>query len=74
MSNLVRTELRDGVAVLTIDNPPVVLGRVEDYRARLGDHWQPAPLLARLAAEGRGFHDLPNPGQASQPGHPGQPT
>ena len=35
---------------------PTVLARVEDYRARLGDHWQPAPLLARLAGEGRGFH------------------
>jgi 3-hydroxyacyl-CoA dehydrogenase len=35
-----------------------VLARVEDYRARLGDHWKPAPLLIRLAAEGRGFHDV----------------
>jgi 3-hydroxyacyl-CoA dehydrogenase len=34
-----------------------VLARVEDYRARLGDHWVAAPLLARLAAAGRGFHD-----------------
>jgi 3-hydroxyacyl-CoA dehydrogenase len=40
---------------------PAVLRRIEDYRARLGDHWTPAPLLARLAAEGRGFHDLVSP-------------
>jgi 3-hydroxyacyl-CoA dehydrogenase len=45
---------------------PTVVHRIEDYRARLGDHWKVAPLLARLAAEGRGFHDVqtsPNPGQ-----------
>jgi 3-hydroxyacyl-CoA dehydrogenase len=40
---------------------PTVLRRVQDYRAQLGDYWKPAPLLARLAAEGRGFHDSPNP-------------
>jgi 3-hydroxyacyl-CoA dehydrogenase len=40
---------------------PVVLGRVEEYRARLGDHWQPAPLLVRLATAGQGFHDAPKP-------------
>jgi len=44
---------------------PVVLRRVEDYRARLGDYWKPAPLLARLAAEGRGFHDATQPGGPS---------
>jgi len=33
-----------------------VLGRVKEYRDRLGDHWKPAPLLERLAAEGRGFY------------------
>jgi 3-hydroxyacyl-CoA dehydrogenase len=44
---------------------PEVLRRVEDYRARFGDYWKPAPLLARLAAEGRGFHDLPNPSSSS---------
>jgi hypothetical protein len=64
MSNLVHTGLQDGVAVLTIYadtiGQPVVLRRVEDYRARLGDHWKPAPLLARLAAEGRGFYDSPS--------------
>ncbi|HEY0478461.1 MAG TPA: 3-hydroxyacyl-CoA dehydrogenase NAD-binding domain-containing protein [Kofleriaceae bacterium] len=38
---------------------PTVLRRVEDYRLQLGDHWKPAPLLVRLAAEGRGFHDSP---------------
>jgi 3-hydroxyacyl-CoA dehydrogenase len=35
---------------------PAVLARVKDYRARLGDHWQPAPLLEKLVASGRGFH------------------
>jgi hypothetical protein len=34
-----------------------VLNKVKEYRARLGDHWQPAPLLERLAAAGRGFYD-----------------
>jgi hypothetical protein len=87
MSNLVHTDLRGGVAVVTVDNPPVnalspsvwaaiddamfhadtiglpvVLRRVEVFRARLGDHWKPARLLARLAAEGRGFYDSPSPG------------
>ncbi|HEY0992166.1 MAG TPA: 3-hydroxyacyl-CoA dehydrogenase NAD-binding domain-containing protein [Kofleriaceae bacterium] len=37
---------------------PTVLRRVEDYRRQFGDYWKPAPLLARLASEGRGFHDL----------------
>jgi hypothetical protein len=32
---------------------------VLDYRRRFGDYWQPAHLLSRLAAEGRGFHDSP---------------
>jgi 3-hydroxyacyl-CoA dehydrogenase len=35
---------------------PTVLARVHEYRARFGDYWEPAPLLERLAAEGRGFH------------------
>jgi 3-hydroxyacyl-CoA dehydrogenase len=35
---------------------PTVLARVEEYRARFGDYWAPAPLLQRLAREGRGFH------------------
>jgi 3-hydroxyacyl-CoA dehydrogenase len=35
---------------------PVVLERVKTYRARFGDYWQPAPLLERLVAEGRGFY------------------
>jgi len=34
-----------------------VLARVSEYRARFGDYWQPAPLLERLVAEGRGFYD-----------------
>jgi 3-hydroxyacyl-CoA dehydrogenase len=34
-----------------------VLAKVNEYRARLGDQWQPAPLLERLAASGRGFYD-----------------
>ncbi len=35
---------------------PAVLARVNEYRARFGDYWQPAPLLERLVAEGRGFY------------------
>jgi 3-hydroxyacyl-CoA dehydrogenase len=34
----------------------VVLSRVKEYRSRFGDYWEPAPLLARLVAEGRGFY------------------
>ncbi len=33
-----------------------VLARVQEYRARFGDYWQPAPLLERYVAEGRGFY------------------
>jgi 3-hydroxyacyl-CoA dehydrogenase len=36
-----------------------VLGRVKEYRARFGDYWEPAPLLERLVAEGRGFYSEP---------------
>jgi 3-hydroxyacyl-CoA dehydrogenase len=36
---------------------PVILSNVKEYRARFGDHWQPAPLIERLVAEGRGFYD-----------------
>ena len=36
---------------------PTVLARVKEYRARFGDHWQPAPLLEKLVAEGRGFYE-----------------
>jgi 3-hydroxyacyl-CoA dehydrogenase len=35
---------------------PTVLARVKEYRARFGDYWQPAPLIERLVAEGRGFY------------------
>ena len=38
---------------------PTVLARVHEYRARFGDYWEPAPLLERLVAEGRGFYDGP---------------
>jgi 3-hydroxyacyl-CoA dehydrogenase len=34
----------------------VVLKRVNEYRARFGDYWEPAPRLQRLVAEGRGFY------------------
>ena len=37
----------------------VVLSRVNEYRSRFGDYWEPAPLLKRLAAEGRGFYSEP---------------
>ena len=32
-----------------------VLSRVHEYRARFGDYWEPAPLLEKLVAEGKGF-------------------
>jgi 3-hydroxyacyl-CoA dehydrogenase len=35
---------------------PAVLARVNEYRARFGDYWKPAPLLERLVEEGRGFY------------------
>ena len=35
---------------------PTVLSRVKEYRARFGDYWQPAPLLEKLVAEGRGLY------------------
>jgi len=35
---------------------PAVLARVNEYRARFGDYWEPAPLLERLVADGRGFY------------------
>jgi len=34
-----------------------VLSRVHEYQARFGDYWEPAPLLERLAAEGKSFYD-----------------
>jgi 3-hydroxyacyl-CoA dehydrogenase len=34
---------------------PTILERIREYRGRFGDYWRPAPLLERLAAEGRGF-------------------
>jgi len=36
---------------------PTVLARVRAYREQFGDYWQPARLLERLVAEGRGFHE-----------------
>jgi 3-hydroxyacyl-CoA dehydrogenase len=36
-----------------------VLARVKEYRSRFGDYWEPAPLLERLVAEGRGFYREP---------------
>jgi 3-hydroxyacyl-CoA dehydrogenase len=33
-----------------------VLARVREYRDRFGDYWAPAPMVERLAAEGRGFY------------------
>jgi 3-hydroxyacyl-CoA dehydrogenase len=35
---------------------PKVLSRVNEYRARFGDYWEPAPRLERMVAEGRGFY------------------
>ena len=45
---------------------PTVLARVNEYRARFGDYWQPAPLLERLVAEGRGFYTEPEPQAAAR--------
>ena len=35
---------------------PTVLARVKQYRDTFGDYWKPAPLLEKLAAEGKGFN------------------
>jgi 3-hydroxyacyl-CoA dehydrogenase len=35
---------------------PTVLARIREYRERVGDYWKPAPLLEKLAGEGRGFY------------------
>lgn len=35
---------------------PKVLDRVKQYRGQFGDHWKPAALLEKLAAEGKGFN------------------
>jgi 3-hydroxyacyl-CoA dehydrogenase len=35
---------------------PTVLARVKKYREQFGDYWKPAPLLEKLAAEGKSFH------------------
>jgi 3-hydroxyacyl-CoA dehydrogenase len=37
---------------------PTVLAAIEKYaRGYQGEAWQPAPLLVRLAGEGKGFND-----------------
>jgi 3-hydroxyacyl-CoA dehydrogenase len=43
-----------------------VLARVNEYRARFGDYWRPAPLLERLVAEGRSFYAEPEPRAAAR--------
>jgi 3-hydroxyacyl-CoA dehydrogenase len=43
---------------------PTVLSRVNEYRARFGDYWEPAPLLEKLVAEGRGFYGPAESGAA----------
>ena len=35
---------------------PTILSRVKEYREQFGDYWKPAPLLEKLAAEGKGFN------------------
>jgi 3-hydroxyacyl-CoA dehydrogenase len=40
---------------------PVVLTRVQEYRARFGDYWRPAALLEQLAAGGRSFYTEAEP-------------
>jgi 3-hydroxyacyl-CoA dehydrogenase len=34
-----------------------VVGTIERFQRELGERWQPAPLLKRLAAEGRTFRE-----------------
>lgn len=53
MSQLVRYEVRDRIAIITVDNPPV---NVLEYRRQFGDDWRPSPLPEKLAIERRGFH------------------
>jgi 3-hydroxyacyl-CoA dehydrogenase len=36
---------------------PAALAKVNEYRARLGEHWRASPLLERRAAAGKGFYD-----------------
>ncbi len=38
----------------------IVLQRVEEYRARFGDYWKPAPLLEKLVAAGSSFSEFQN--------------
>ncbi len=35
-----------------------VVEKLKQYQAKLGDDWKPAPLLEKLAAEGKGFADF----------------
>jgi len=35
-----------------------VFARVSQFHRELGDRWKPAPLLERLAREGRTFQDM----------------
>jgi 3-hydroxyacyl-CoA dehydrogenase len=34
-----------------------IVATMKEFQAQHGDHWQPAPLLERLAAEGKRFTD-----------------
>jgi 3-hydroxyacyl-CoA dehydrogenase len=34
-----------------------VVSKVEEYRARFGDYWEPAPLLKKLVAEGKSLYE-----------------
>jgi 3-hydroxyacyl-CoA dehydrogenase len=42
-----------------------VLARVNEYRARFGDYWKPAPLLESLAASGKRFYQWERHGAAT---------
>jgi 3-hydroxyacyl-CoA dehydrogenase len=45
---------------------PKIVEAIERYRERIGaEYWTPAPLLARLAAEGKGFYASGKRGPAS---------
>ena len=41
-----------------VGGPSVVLAKMKEFEAKMGDQFKPAPLLEKLAAEGKTFADL----------------
>jgi 3-hydroxyacyl-CoA dehydrogenase len=41
-----------------VGGPSVVLAKMKEFEAKMGDQFKPAPLLEKLAAEGKKFADL----------------